>query len=108
MSSPTRTHRNPTEMAAERVRAEFERDTTSVAGHRRECLGVLDALDWLEGHETYAPASGLCRHPDMAGRELSSAVDAEYKFLTKGPRDNADWARGVIRGLKWYLLDPSA
>jgi hypothetical protein len=37
-----------------------------------------------------------------------SAVSAEYRFLTRGPRENADWARGVIRGLKWYLLDPSA
>jgi hypothetical protein len=108
MSSPTRTHRNATELTAERARAEFERDTTSVDGHRREQLGVLDALDWLEGLEPCGPASGTERGPELAGRELSSAVDAEYEFLTEGPRENADWARGVIRGLKWYLLDPSA
>lgn len=111
MSDTATEGRSAAEVAAERTRAEFERDHGGTDYSKVESGAVLLTVAWLEGRAVVSPITdqphvtpGVSPEEGAVRRELLAAKRLE----AASPVAERVYPSGVIRALKWWLHDPTA
>jgi hypothetical protein len=108
MTSPARTTRSATEIAAMRVRVAYIYGGSSqFAQYYRN--GSNETLAWIEGRGGIAPASQEWRASDPETEEGASGLRRELRYaLSEDERlagsDAAAWYNAIAVTLKWFAF----